>query len=81
VIFVTIFIFQDIRKANTVHIIVVERLIEREGGRKIMDNPNKFCFNCGKENDLNNFAFTETGETFHIICLNCKEEENKNANG
>lgn len=39
------------------------------------DNPNKFCFLCGKENDLNNFAFTEVDGTFHIICLPCKWRE------
>ena len=42
-----------------------------------MDNPNKFCFNCGILNDLNNFAFTSIGDTFHIICLKCKDEELK----
>ena len=40
-----------------------------------MNNPNEFCFNCGVKNDMNNFAFTNTCGTFHIICLECKRKE------
>ena len=38
-------------------------------------NSNEFCFKCGIKNDVNNFAFDDTGGGFHIICLKCNGEK------